>query len=258
VIERLRELEPLTREYEQLRELAERLGVTYTPQASEPERSEAPTRRARAGRGKAKPSKRALAKAAGKPAPARKPAAKRSSKPRAATRASKPTTGRSRGAAARPGQRQQDVLRLVAEQPAITIRELGERLGVDATGFYRVIARLSDDGRVQKDGTRLYPAAAMPSADDATAAATGPAREGEPVAADAAQAPTSAADASSPGPSLPEAPPAPARQRRRPGPRAKQRPPGSARFAAGGETSATPRPSGSAQAPADRETPEGR
>src|SRR3954447_256748 len=177
VLDRLRELEPLTREYEQLRELAERLGVTYTPHASEAERSQAPARRARGKRGTAKPSKRAPAKAVGQQAPARKPAAKRSSKPRATTRATKPAAARSRRGAARPGQRQQDVLRLVTERPGITVRELGERLGVDATGLYRGVTRLSDGGLVRNPAPRLPPAAATPSANDATAAATGPAGE---------------------------------------------------------------------------------
>ena len=33
VIDRLKELEPLTREYEELREIAQRLGLDYTPGA---------------------------------------------------------------------------------------------------------------------------------------------------------------------------------------------------------------------------------
>jgi DNA-binding Lrp family transcriptional regulator len=49
------------------------------------------------------------------------------------------------------------VLRLVTGHPGITVREIGERLGVDATGLYRVVKRLTDDGRVRKDGTRLHP-----------------------------------------------------------------------------------------------------
>src|SRR3954447_24139651 len=241
VLDRLRELEPLTREYEQLRELAERLGVTYTPQASESEQTPAPARRARGKRATAKPSKRAAAKAAGKQAPARKPAAKPSSKPRAGTRATKPAAARSRGGAARPGQRQQDVLRLVAEHPGITVRELGERLGVDATGLYRVVTRLSNDRLVRKGGTRAPPAAVTPGADEATGAATGAAGDGDQTAADAAEAPTSAADTSSPVPNVPQERPVSARQRRRPGTRAKQRTPGSARPSAGSEAPAKQR-----------------
>ena len=37
VTKRLRELEPLTREYDQLRKLAERLGVKYAPRSEEAE-----------------------------------------------------------------------------------------------------------------------------------------------------------------------------------------------------------------------------
>jgi hypothetical protein len=36
------------------------------------------------------------------------------------------------------------------------VREIGERLGVDATGLYRVANKLTADGRLRKDGTRLY------------------------------------------------------------------------------------------------------
>ena len=54
------------------------------------------------------------------------------------------------------------MLRLVGEQPGITVREIGERLGVDATGLYRVTKRLTDEGRLRKDGTRLYPAEPAP------------------------------------------------------------------------------------------------
>jgi DNA-binding Lrp family transcriptional regulator len=48
------------------------------------------------------------------------------------------------------------VLRLVAENAGITVRELGARLGVDATGLYRVVNRLTGEGRLRKEDTRLY------------------------------------------------------------------------------------------------------
>jgi hypothetical protein len=82
-----------------------------------------------------------------------------------------------RRAAVRPGQRHEDVLRLVGENPGITVREIGERLGVDATGLYRVAKRLSDEGRLRKDGPRLYPegtATAPSSAPEASAAGAAP------------------------------------------------------------------------------------
>jgi len=67
------------------------------------------------------------------------------------------------------------------------VREIGQRLGVDPTGLYRIVKRLADDGRVRKDGPRVHPAgsttalARQPEATDASAApaeTTAQAREG--------------------------------------------------------------------------------
>jgi DNA-binding Lrp family transcriptional regulator len=99
------------------------------------------------------------------------------------------------------------VLRLVAERPGITVREIGAQLGVDATGLYRVVNRLTVDGRIRKDGTGLHPIETAPALDasaaDVTAtdpetadagasAAVAPERSGSPegnVAAEGAAAP---------------------------------------------------------------------
>src|SRR5437764_1334092 len=65
--------------------------------------------------------------------------------------------------------------RLKALEPLIfeydQLREVGERLGVDATGLYRVVKQLTDEGRVRKDGPRLHPA--EPSAATASALESG-------------------------------------------------------------------------------------
>ena len=171
VIDRLKELEPLTREYEQLRKFAERLGLKYSPSSADVQAEAEPTTTARDGVTRARAKERSgrmpatTARAARSASGTR--AAKTAAKPRAArsTRAqradgSAPATGASatvaparrrkaagsggrrggrRVTATRPGQRHDDVLRLVAENPGITVRELGERLGVDATGLYRVV-----------------------------------------------------------------------------------------------------------------------
>ena len=65
------------------------------------------------------------------------------------------------------------MLRLAGEKPGITVREIGERLGVDATGLYRVAKRLTDAGRLRKDGPRLYPAEAATAPPPAPAGAGG-------------------------------------------------------------------------------------
>ena len=200
VMDRLKELEPLTREYDQLRKVAERLGLKYSPDTGKSSdgatRTRPPGKRAGTAKrtarkpARAKPAKpRAVARAA---KPAAKPRGSRStvaskaapsakasgaSGTVAPTRPGKRAAGSGRRpAAARPGQRNEDVLRLVGESPGITVREIGERLGVDATGLYRVVNRLSDEGRLRKDGTRLEPvdsataAKPKPEADTAKAA----------------------------------------------------------------------------------------
>jgi DNA-binding Lrp family transcriptional regulator len=65
------------------------------------------------------------------------------------------------------------MLRLAGENPGITVREIGERLGVDATGLYRVAKRLTDAGRLRKDGPRLYPAESATAPSPAPAGAGG-------------------------------------------------------------------------------------
>jgi hypothetical protein len=184
VVDRLKELEPLTREYEQLRKVAERLGVKYTPQPGEGEGEPEPAPAATRASGRKRAPKRAARQAA-KPQAARAPARTGAAKGAAKRRAARSTSGPR--AAARPGQRQDDVLRLVVEQPGITVREIGQRLGVDPTGLYRIVKRLADDGRVRKDGPRVHPAgsttalARQPEATDASAApaeTTAQAREG--------------------------------------------------------------------------------
>jgi hypothetical protein len=166
VVDRLKELEPLTREYEQLRKLAERLGVKYSPRSAA---SDGDANRSTAAKPKAARSRAPAAKKTAKPRGTRSTTRQRtttSAQTTGATAAATPRAKRAgtgtkragarRAGAARPGQRQDDVLRLVAENPGITVRELGERLGVDATGLYRVVKRLTDDGRVRKDDTRLH------------------------------------------------------------------------------------------------------
>src|SRR4051794_10273370 len=176
VKDRLRELEPLVREYEQLRKLAERLGLkdaAREPAAGGAAQPAETTGRAnakarapkRAARGAAKPTARSASRPRSAGAPARAGATARTAKPRAARA---PRAGAERP---RAGQRQDDVLRLVADRPGITVREIGEQLGVDPTGLYRVVNQLVDQGRVRKDGARLHPAESSPARGSTSASA---------------------------------------------------------------------------------------
>jgi hypothetical protein len=189
VMDRLKELEPLTREYEQLRKLAERLGLKDAPKPTEAEAEAQPspgTRRAGARTSAGERSAPTRAKRQAKRSPARKRAAKPAAKPSGAR-----STSARRAVTARPGQRQDDVVRLVGEHPGITVRELGERLGVDATGLYRVVKRLTGEGRVRKDGPALHPVGAATTAPAAQRDAT----DSQPAADGATQSPARAGSA---------------------------------------------------------------
>jgi hypothetical protein len=193
VEKRLRELAPLVAEYRDLEKVAERLGLKRDepeaadtaaakpaardktkPKPSGSRRRTAQATRSRAAKSNAKAaaSKSAPAGASADVASAPRRAratssqrAKPKPKPGAAVRggAAEGTTTRSRRNAAAPGQRQQDVLRLVNERPGITVAELAQELSVDATGLYGVVRRLQAKGQINKDGTALRPIGPAPS-----------------------------------------------------------------------------------------------
>jgi len=135
VAERLRELEPSVAEYNELKAVADRLGIDAdrapTPAATV-------TRRATTRRGASRSARRSNAATATKAAAA-KPA------------------GRSR---ADSGQRGQQLVELVRARPGITVREAGAELGVDPTSLYRVVRRLEERGELRKNGRNLEVAAA--------------------------------------------------------------------------------------------------
>jgi hypothetical protein len=205
VLARLRELRPLVAEYRDLEKVADRLGLKR--EDDEPAGAEAstapqppnakpalkrPAKRAGAGRSKRAPARKR------KPAPAARAAAKPKPKARAASTGSAtsaPARGRATNAKAKatarkrsgvnPGQREQDVLRLVGERPDITVRELAAELGVDATGLYGVVRRLHGRGQLAKDGTKLRLADTSRPAAEPAATGTGAAPSETPSAAEA-------------------------------------------------------------------------
>jgi hypothetical protein len=142
VRERVRELRPLVAELEQLEAVAQRLGIDVGDGAEQPEQPEQPEQQEQPAR---------PAGAASAP--------RRGSRRRTGDAArSRPAT-RQRGGRARAGSRQEQLLSLVRENPGITVREAGQRLGVDGTSLYRVVHRLEREGAVTKEGTQLQPAA---------------------------------------------------------------------------------------------------
>ena len=121
VAQRLAELRPLVDEYNELEQIAERLGLSQTRANARPRR----------GRGSARRSRASATTNAG--------------------------AGR-RAGASRGGGRRDQLLALVQEQPGITVREVGSRLGVDPTSLYRIVHRLEQDGALRKNGRELRPA----------------------------------------------------------------------------------------------------
>jgi hypothetical protein len=119
VAQRMAELRPLVDEYRQLEQVAERLGVSQTAAAEKRPRRRSPGRRASS----------------------------------AATTRPARASGR-----ARNGGRRDQLLQVVTEQPGITVREAGTRLGVDPTSLYRIVRQLEQDGALHKNGRALTPA----------------------------------------------------------------------------------------------------
>jgi transposase-like protein len=128
VAARLAELQPLIEEYEELRRIADRLGLDVESAVASPNGAR---RRARAKRA---PRARSSA---------RKATASTSSRRR-------PGGTRSMGA-----ERRARILELVRENPGITVRDVSKELGVDPPPIYRVVRKLQAEGVITKEGTSL-------------------------------------------------------------------------------------------------------
>jgi hypothetical protein len=145
VVARLKELRPMVDEYNELEQIAARLGLDAGTQdagggaASRRPRSgtrtvrrAGPARTAKSGGGGTRRARRSRTGSTGGGAPA------------------------SAGASA--GERQQQIAELVTQRPGITVRELAGELGVDPTSLYRNIHRLESAGTIKKQGRALTPA----------------------------------------------------------------------------------------------------
>ena len=121
IVKRYQELQPALAEVEELRRVAERLGVNLdraSTKAAKPAKAATRTR----GRRAASKGKRAKAGAPRRP---------------------------------RAGGRREQVLQLITDRPGITVAEIGKALKVDPTGLYRYAKQLEADGTITKDGTKL-------------------------------------------------------------------------------------------------------
>ena len=127
VAQRMQELRPLVDEYQELEQVAQRLGVSPRDGAD----TSAPARRS---------SRRN----------------RTTRKSAATTRATAVTSAPASGRGRRDGRRDQ-LLSMVKARPGITVREVGTELGVDPTSLYRVVHRLEKEGALQKRGRELLP-----------------------------------------------------------------------------------------------------
>jgi hypothetical protein len=158
VAERLRELEPLVEEYQELEQVAQRLGLDRSRRAPAPDKQPPPSPARTQGRRRRPKTKtgsaRSTREAGGKSGTAKASAAPTSAR---AVRRS-----RSVGDKGRPGvdgrsRQQDDVLHLVNQHPGITVREIARELGVDATGLYRPVHKLEQQGVISKRNAALQP-----------------------------------------------------------------------------------------------------
>ena len=146
VLSRMRELEPMVAEYEELKLIAERLDL-------QPEQAASAPRQARRARQPRRASRRRAAAAT----PAASAAPEASATPAASTTRTRRSAGRSRRSG--PGNRRDDILRLVSANPGVTINQLGKELKVDPTGLYRPVRALVAEGAIDKQGANLHPKA---------------------------------------------------------------------------------------------------
>lgn len=138
VKERVKELRPLHDEYLELQAYAERAGISLNGNSAKPAAA-------------AKP----------KPAPKRKPAARRKAAQKPAAKSS--TSSRFPNGVP---DRRADLLRVVTENPGLTVREAGEKLGTDATQLYRHRNKLVEEGLLESRGPNLFPKTATPAASE--------------------------------------------------------------------------------------------
>jgi MarR family len=158
VAKRLRELKPLVAEYQELEQVAQRLGLSLkddAPAAGEqrPVSAKAARRRRRASTTKASPAVSGDAsddggttKASGAATPPRRMRSPQGS----ANTPRRPGSNRT-------SRRQQDILRLVNQRPGITVSQIAKELGIDATGLYRPVHKLEQAGAITKRGVALQP-----------------------------------------------------------------------------------------------------
>ena len=158
VAKRLRELKPLVAEYHELEHVAQRLGLSVGGDApAAGPRAPASTKPVRRRRGAPKTATRSAASKRDASAEGGSAKAAVVATQAQGARSPRGSAGNGRAGSSRTSRRQQDVLRLVKERPGITVSEVAKELGVDATGLYRPVRKLEQDGAIIKRGVALQP-----------------------------------------------------------------------------------------------------
>jgi hypothetical protein len=147
VTKRMNELRPLVDEYRELERVAQRLGLQSDGVGSAPPSADDAATSTTEG---------SRSRTAGKRSQGRSRTTARASRA-AGGRTAAASTARRRANAAPAGERREQVLAAVNERPGITVREIGQQLGVHPTSLYRSVRQLERDGTIDKRGPRLHP-----------------------------------------------------------------------------------------------------
>jgi len=94
---------------------------------------------------------------AAKPTPAPAPARTRAPRKAAAKSAAPAPTGAKRGRPPGSGNRAQQAVAKITEQPGITASELAKSMGISPNYLYRVLPRLEKEAKVTKQGRGYHP-----------------------------------------------------------------------------------------------------
>lgn len=164
VAKRWRELRPLVAEYHELEQVAQRLGLSLSEDATvtgkpRPASPQSTRRRRRASTTKPRsttkvPSATSSRQESDNGATAQ-PSAAAKKTPR--VRSPRSSARKGRPGPARSSRREQDILRLVQQRPGVTVSEIAKQLEVDATGLYRPVHSSKRAARSASSAPRSSP-----------------------------------------------------------------------------------------------------
>lgn len=162
---RMAELHPLLAEYAELEQVAKRLGIDVAAGVSSDAPADAKTqaqvkRSSRRRRTSPKPARAKKTAAEDKPEAGASRGQSASKPKRSNPSSASPTASKSRRqpGGSRSGNRAEQVAALVAQNPGMTVKDVGAQVGADPTSLYRVVKQLQSAGKLEKRGRELHPA----------------------------------------------------------------------------------------------------